>query len=153
MVIGNSKYRQRQNRLDHSSNNASDLNFLLTKIGFNASLHIDLDRTMLNKIQNFASNINEGDLVLFYFCGHGGQVNGKNFMISVDDDGITTEKHVQDIGVNVKTALYHLLKQNHSNATILILDCSKPYFLKATEPANCKFRRSEFLKMMLIYMF
>ena len=138
LIIANSKYNHSKNQLLHSVDNAHELETLLQTIDFNVTSYIDIDSSAMRKIMDFAANINDGDLVLFYYCGHCHQVDGKNYLIPIDDENITRDLDVQDIGIRVDNILRNLKEKNKSNATIFILDCARPYFFQDPKAVNCK---------------
>lgn len=136
LIIGNNKYIQQHNQLGHSINSAHKLKDVLEDIGFDVTLYTDIDVFMMDIIIDFAKTTRKGDLVLFYFCGHCQQVDGKNYMIPIDDSLISEDIDVQDIGINAENALQQLSKQNQCNATIFILDAVRPYFFNTTQISN-----------------
>jgi uncharacterized caspase-like protein len=138
LIIGNDNYTQPYNKLKQSINNARDLSDLLTTIDFNVSLYTDVDASMMDRIENFSNTINDGDLVLFYFTGHGYQVCGKNFFIPVDDANIAIDTDIRLLGINVEGALKRLVNKNSSYVTIFILDCCRPYSLESPSTLNCE---------------
>ena len=72
LVIGNENYSRFENRLRHHVNDASDISVALRNIKFNLTY-----LQMLSTIKNFSQTIVDDDLVLFYFSGHGYQINDK----------------------------------------------------------------------------
>ena len=113
--------------------NARNLNNTLKRLDFNVTLHTDQDKPIIDLVTNFTEKISNGDLVLFYFCGHGYRVNGKNYLIPNDDAKIRTVTDVQKFGVNVKSIIRAFLPRNSANAMIFIFDCSKSYLLQNVE--------------------
>jgi uncharacterized caspase-like protein len=130
MVIGNDDYNERHNKLTHSIYNANDLSDSLNKIGFDVTLHTDPEIQMMKLIRNFAKTINDGDLILFYFSGHGYQLNGKNYLIPVYDTIIQNETDVEEFAIDIEQILTLLAERNPSYVTIIILDCCRSYKLK-----------------------
>jgi uncharacterized caspase-like protein len=85
---------------------------------------------MVSNINAFKKTIIDGDLVLFYFSGHGYQVKDKNYLMPVDDDKIETEEDVEDYAICVETTIDRLAKTNRSYVTMFILDCCRKYWPK-----------------------
>lgn len=135
LLIGNDNYSKAHNKLNHSIDNTRRMSDILSKINFNITMCIDTDSKMMIMIKNFSKIINYGDLVLFYFAGHGCEVNGTNYLIPVDDNRIETDLDVEDIGINLQSILERLVERNTSYVTIFILDCGRSYWLKSS---NCK---------------
>jgi uncharacterized caspase-like protein len=137
LIIGNGNYNEPHNRLNHSINNANGLSDLLNKISFDVTLHTNPETQMMKLIRNFAKTINDGTLILFYFKGHGYQLNGKNYLIPVYDTILQNERDVEEFGIDVEQIITLLTERNPSYVTIVILDCCRPYKLKnASAPSG-----------------
>ena len=93
---------------------------------------------MLHKVVDFIKTIKDGDCVLFYFSGHAEEFNEENYLISVDDAEIEIDRAVSRVGVSVKHIVRLFTQRNHSNATVFILDCYKPYMFKSSEKSTGK---------------
>lgn len=136
LIIGNDNYSTLKNKLNHSINNARDLSDQLKKIGFNVTLDYNLTKQeLIAHIIDFSKQIYNGDIILFYFAGHGFSVNGKNYLIPIDDTEIEDKRDVEDFSVNVERTISRFVTKNPSHATIFILDCCRSYWLKSS---NCK---------------
>jgi len=84
LVIGNGKY-QFAAPLPNPPNDASDIASALRKLGFDVVEGRDLDRPgMDNAIRQFSRKLDGADIALFFYAGHGLQVNGKNYLVPVD---------------------------------------------------------------------
>lgn len=84
LVIGNQNYSRPENRLRHSMNDADDLSAMLRSINFHVKTAYDLTKSqMVSTISSFSEKIVDGDWVLFYFSGHGYQINGRNYFMHV----------------------------------------------------------------------
>ncbi|CAF5207624.1 unnamed protein product, partial [Rotaria magnacalcarata] len=88
LIIGNDNYSTTYNKLDDSVKNAKNMRNLLKQIAFDVTMHTNIDANMMELIKKFCEQIDNGDLVLFYFSGHGCQVNGENYLIPIDDSKI-----------------------------------------------------------------
>jgi len=83
LVIGNSAYQTAP--LKNPVNDAEDLAGVLSAMGFRVSLKKNVDkRTMEESIRNFGRQLKGGGVGLFYFAGHGMQVEGQNYLIPVN---------------------------------------------------------------------
>jgi hypothetical protein len=86
LVIGNSAY-QNIARLDNPRNDATLMAETLSGLGFTligGSAQLDLDKVALDTdVQNFGRQIQGADVALFYYAGHGVQVNGSNYLVPV----------------------------------------------------------------------
>lgn len=87
LVIGNSGY-EHITKLRNATNDAKLLTETLSRLGFEVLYTSDLKqkemrasvRTFLRKLVEYGTDT----VGLFYFAGHGVQVNGENFLIPVD---------------------------------------------------------------------
>jgi Flp pilus assembly protein TadD len=84
LVIGNGKY-QFAAPLPNPPNDAADIAQALRKLGFDVVEGRDLDRPgMDNTIRQFSRKLDGADIALFFYAGHGLQVNGKNYLVPID---------------------------------------------------------------------
>ena len=94
LVIGNSAYKS--SPLRNPVNDATDMAAKLRGLGFQVSLGKDWSRKeMRTAIRKFGNELKRGGVGLFYYAGHGMQVNGKNFLVPVGTD-IQSEFEVED---------------------------------------------------------
>jgi tetratricopeptide (TPR) repeat protein len=84
LVIGNSDYKY-GSRLPNPVNDASDFANTLRKLGFDVIEGRNLDkRGMDEKIAEFARKLDKAGIGLFFYAGHGIQVDGDNWLIPTD---------------------------------------------------------------------
>ena len=78
LVVGNADYANTQ-ALKNPLNDAEDLAAALKQLGFDVVLATDVDQAAFaRQIDNFARRLEGADIGLFYYAGHGLQVNEKN---------------------------------------------------------------------------
>lgn len=130
LIIGNSRYSQSCNILQHSINNVNDLTVAVRSINFDVTQHIDVENSMLKKIADFTEKIDDGDFVLFYFSGHVYSANGKNFLIPTDDAQIKSDIDLRLKGFSITNILARFAEKNPSGVTVLILDYERPYIME-----------------------
>ncbi|CAF3345771.1 unnamed protein product [Rotaria socialis] len=142
LVIGNGNYSEKKNQLDHAVDNAQEFSDKLTALDFQVTFKKNAGKLMKHIIAAFIEKIKNGDLVLFYFCGHGCQADGTNFFMHVDDSDIADEADVPAFGIDVEKTMELLARKVNSNAMIFIADCSWPYTFKGPvagrAPVNAK---------------
>jgi uncharacterized caspase-like protein len=84
LVIGNSAYRP-QGELTNPRNDATDVAAALKGHGFQVIEGFDLDKVALDrKLRDFAAALAGADVGLFFYAGHGLQVEGRNYIIPID---------------------------------------------------------------------
>ena len=139
LIIANDEYHQEQNRLTNCVSNARELSNKLKTINFKVTLALNLRKhEMIDEIIDFSKTIYDGDLVLFYFSGHGYQVDNKNYLIPVNDDSIESDRDIEDFATDAERIFSRLVKRNRSYVTVFILDCCRPYALPSRSRASCK---------------
>lgn len=84
LVIGNAAYKNVP-VLANPYNDATDMATKLKSLGFSVVEGLDTDLLGLRrKIGDFVDQLDKADLAMFYYAGHGLQVNGKNYLVPVD---------------------------------------------------------------------
>lgn len=84
LVIGNSAYAHTA-PLKNPSNDATDMTATLRSLGFEVIDGTDLTkREMMSRIRTFADKVRGADVGLFFYAGHGLQVDGRNYLAPVD---------------------------------------------------------------------
>lgn len=83
LVIGNSAY-QHVEQLPNPANDALLIAEKLWESGFEVIETIDADReTMLADLATFRSRLRDGSEALFFYAGHGVQIDGRNYLLPV----------------------------------------------------------------------
>ena len=89
LVIGNSRYRF-ISTLANPANDATDMAETLKSMGFTVTLKVDAtQRAMETEILKFGRQLRKGGVGLFYFAGHGVQVDGRNYLVPIDADVVS----------------------------------------------------------------
>ncbi|HEX7316284.1 MAG TPA: caspase family protein [Pyrinomonadaceae bacterium] len=87
LIIGNADYDASVGRLRNPVNDALDVASALTRLGFElvgGKAHLNLNkREMLELIREFGGRISAGGVAVFYFAGHGVQVEKRNYLIPI----------------------------------------------------------------------
>lgn len=129
-LIGNSNYTV-EDELKQCRKDVEDVTDKLTNMDFKVVSHNDLPhKKMKEEINKFENEIEENDLVVFYFSGHGIQQNNRNYLIAVDQDVRS--------GVSIKPENYVCVPNTRDSikskcspyATVFLLDCCRSYIQK-----------------------
>ncbi|MFZ1813709.1 MAG: caspase family protein [Rhizobiaceae bacterium] len=84
LVIGNSHY-QNTTELPNPANDASVMSTKLTELGFQVISGVDAGKADMERaIREFVKALQDSDVALFFYAGHGMQVNGNNYIIPID---------------------------------------------------------------------
>jgi uncharacterized caspase-like protein len=82
LVVGNSQYAYTA-RLPNPRNDAEDIARVLGNVGFEVTVGYDLDQVKFAvTVAEFARALEGADVGLFFYAGHGLQIDGKNFLVS-----------------------------------------------------------------------
>jgi hypothetical protein len=126
LVIGNSAY-QNVTRLDNPRNDATLIAETLSGLGFTligGRAQLDLDKAALDvDVQNFGRQIQGADVALFYYAGHGVQVNGSNYLVPVGANP-TREADVDFQMVDVNLVLRQM-QGSGTRLNVVILDACR----------------------------
>jgi uncharacterized caspase-like protein len=131
LVIGNSAYQK--SPLVNPVNDAQAMAATLGSLGFTVTKIENASKgQMANAIRQFGDTIKLGGVGLFYFAGHGVQVNGENFLIPVDDD-IQDKGQVATKGLEAKLVLQAMSNaKNRLNVVILDACRNNPFAQSAS---------------------
>lgn len=123
LVIGNSSYAQ--SPLKNPANDANAMAETLRGLGFHVILKLDADQPAMEAaIDDFARRLLSGrHVALFYFAGHGVQVDGANYLIPTGAI-IQRQSDVRYKAVNVGQVLGAMGEAN-DNLNIVILDACR----------------------------
>ena len=129
LVIGNSAYQTAP--LNNPLNDAEDMAATLRNLGFKVVLKKNADqRTMEDTIRYFGKQLRGGGVGLFYFAGHGMQVDGRNYLIPIDAK-IESESDVKYEAVDAGRVLGKM-EDAENQINIVILDaCRNNPFARA----------------------
>ena len=85
LVIGNADYNEAAAKLRNPVNDATAVATLLRRLGFEVIEGTDLDEdNFYDKIEAFDGAAHKAKMALFFYAGHGLQVDGRNYLAPVD---------------------------------------------------------------------
>lgn len=121
LVIGCNNYQHIDN-LKKAINDADSISNKLQKLGFTVIKKTDVDkRTFDDAIRNFGQQAKAYDAAVFYYAGHGLQMEGINYIVPTDAD----IKDSIDIRYNCIKADEILDRMAGCNMKIMILDACR----------------------------
>lgn len=122
LVIGNGNYAVRP--LANPPNDARALALALKDLGFEVISGENLKRTeMQQKLRAFEASLRGSTVGLFFFAGHGVQVNGVNYLIPIGAD-IETETDVDAEAVSANQVLSRMYAADNP-INLVILDACR----------------------------
>ena len=124
LVIGNDAYKHVP-PLEKAANDARAMGRALQQAGFETRTVLDANRTQMNQaINQFADDVAGGGIGVFFFAGHGVQVNNQNYLIPVDLQGIQREADVADQGVSLQ-GMQDKLAEVRAKFSLLVIDACR----------------------------
>ena len=122
LVIGNGDYRF--SPLKNPVNDARAMAEALRGVGFTVEYQENAGkRAMIEAIRSFVLKSSSFDVRLFYYAGHGVQMNGRNYLIPVDAD-IQAEDEIAAKGADVGEMLERLGRIK-TGMNLVILDACR----------------------------
>ncbi len=123
LVIGNDAYT-RMPRLANAVHDARAMRGVLEELGFEVVLIVDARAADLHRaVSAFAATLRPHDVGLFYYSGHGLQIQGENFLIPVDF-AAADEIEARYASYSANEALQSL-EASGAELNILILDACR----------------------------
>jgi uncharacterized protein len=122
LVLGNAKY-EAVPALDNPSNDAADLAQALRRVGFEVIEQRDANREAMAKaVRDFSERLRGADVALFFYAGHGLQMNGENYLLPVDAR-IESAADVRFNTINLSDIQQEM--EGSGRANIIILDACR----------------------------
>ena len=122
LVIGNSDYKV--GPLRNPVNDAQDISGVLRTLGFTVQTRINVNHLEMEEAVNkFVQEIQNGDVALFYFSGHGIQAKGENYLIPIGAP-IQSETDVRFKTLNAGLVLGKM-EESRNRTNIVILDACR----------------------------
>jgi uncharacterized protein YcfL len=124
LVIGNNNY-QHIPKLEKAVNDANAVARELTKVGFEVLSYNNVGQKKMNQAVNeFVQKVSGGGVGIFFFAGHGLQINNQNFLVPIDMDPPRDNNDVADQAINVPL-LQDKLAEAKAKFTLLVLDACR----------------------------
>lgn len=122
LVIGNAGY-QHASDLRNPRNDAQDVGAALKKVGFTVIYGFDLGQIEMGRIiQDFASALDGAAVGVFFYAGHGIQINGVNYLVPVDSR--MDSEHSPDFEL-IRIDLVQRVMESRRRTNILFLDACR----------------------------
>lgn len=126
LVIGNGAYTS--SPLKNPVNDAADMAAMLKKLGFTVTLKQNAKQQDMDEaIEAFGNSLKRGGMGLFYYAGHGVQVNGTNYLWPIGAR-ISKEADVKYQGVDANKILDEMASANNGLNIVMLDACrDNPY--------------------------
>ncbi len=121
LVVGNAAYEQETAALRNPVNDATAVAAALRRLGFEVIEGRDVDKdTFYAKITAFEAAARSATIALFFYAGHGLQVDGRNYLAPVDLQ-LETRQDLRQHAIELAA----VLEVMHSATNLVILDACR----------------------------
>ncbi|AZV79358.1 peptidase C14 [Parasedimentitalea marina] len=126
LVVGVDGYENLED-LKKARNDAQAVSQALTRLGFEVRTLYDPSRRDMNSaVSTMANQIDPGDEVLFYFAGHGVEVEGRNFLLPSDVPMINLGDESYLTGESIAAdRVLDTFQKRGARTTVMILDACR----------------------------
>jgi uncharacterized caspase-like protein len=122
LVIGNGAY-EHASELTNPQNDAEDFAAALKLLSIEVIKGIDLDKQAMDReVRKFAATLAGADVGIFFYAGHGLQVNGNNYLVPVDAELSTAAALEFEM---VRLDLVQRIMEGETKTNILFLDACR----------------------------
>lgn len=135
LVIGNGAYTKGLNNLANPVHDAEGMSSVLQDVGFAVVKETNLSQEAMEEaVRGFIAQLRAGDVALFYYSGHGAQVDGVNYLLPTGAD-MASEAEIKAKSVPVDWILEEM-QDAGSAMSILILDACRNNPFQRLKSAN-----------------
>ena len=127
LVIGNADYTN-ANKLPNDLNDATDMATVLKQYGFKVTvLKNGTLKDTIKALKQFQSKLRGAKVGLFYYSGHGVEIDGNQYAIPVDLPAVESEDELSRASINITDVLKYVEGQADLNLIILDACRSDPF--------------------------
>jgi PQQ-dependent catabolism-associated CXXCW motif protein len=124
LVIGNDKY-QHVGKLEKAANDAQAMGKALEAAQFSTRVLLNANRSQMSRaINQFVAELEDGGVGVFFFAGHGVQINNQNFLIPVDLQEYQVEGDIADQSISLQSVQDKLVDAR-AKFTLLVVDACR----------------------------
>lgn len=129
LVIGNADYKGE--RLANPVNDATSIGNTLKRLGFRVDMITNASRRQMSEaINQFGDKLKRNEVGLFYFSGHGAQVNGENYLFPIDAQ-VDNERDIKYATVHIGEVLDAMADAKNSVNIVIIDACRNNPFARS----------------------
>jgi hypothetical protein len=123
LIIGNADYPS-DAKLKNPRNDANDISEHIERCGFSVVKAVDCtDEEMERALKNFQKNLKANDVGLFFFAGHGMQIEGDNYLNAINTDfSDETNAKFSSLALN---KVIEIMEKSGISTSIIILDACR----------------------------
>ena len=123
LVVGNAAYPEKNN-LANPANDANDLGAKLKRYGFEVITATDCSAAEMGKqLKSFRTLLDTHHVGLFFFAGHGMQIEGSNYLLALDTD-MDSEDDAKHSSLPLDKVV-DIMAKSKASTKIIILDACR----------------------------
>ena len=123
LIVGNGKYAN-QGELKNPSNDANSIELVFKKLGIDTIKKVNINvADFKDALDDFKNKLSSYEVAIFFFAGHGLQIEGDNFLCACDTD-FTNENRIKYSSVALEYLL-DVMKRSGVLTKIIILDACR----------------------------
>lgn len=127
-VLGNNDYFEGA-QLKCAVNDAAEMAVIFRRLGYDVFEKLNFkSEECSNILSSFEDRIKDYDASIFYFAGHGFELEGENYLIPIDCQIPPINKHEANRYCIRLTEVLEILKTNSGKANIVIIDACRRTF-------------------------
>lgn len=123
-VVGIDRYDHLED-LNKARNDATALAAALEELAFDVTIVLDASERQLNReLASFLDRIEAGDEVVFFFAGHGIELDGRNYLLPSDVPDVASERVIRTASLDADELLQDI-QDAGALAAVMILDACR----------------------------
>lgn len=125
-VIGNNDYLEERAKLANAVNDATEISKVFERLGYDIISGYDCNTEMVcNLLAEYDSKINNYDASIFYFAGHGFQIDGENYLAAIDCPIENANQYICGRNSIRLTEITDIIKKSTTSVNIIIIDACR----------------------------
>jgi uncharacterized caspase-like protein len=122
LVVGNGAYANAP-ALPNPANDAKAIAAELEKLGFEVQLALDVNQDQgLDALDKFAAALPGAEAAVFFYSGHGMQIDGNNFLLPIDVEA-SSERSVRYGSIDISEVVHDM--ETNAPVAIIVLDACR----------------------------
>lgn len=123
LVVGNGAY-QHAGLLNNPRNDAVAIAGALRSLDFTVIERLDVDRDgVFDALREFSATLKPGSLALFYYAGHGVQIDGANYVVPVDAE--LNRETPPDLEAVSAADIMGIMEASGARLSVMVLDACR----------------------------
>lgn len=129
ITIGINNYCEETAKLTNAVNDAKAMTDVFARLGYDTIHKEDSNiNDCVELLTDFEKRIPDYDATIFYFAGHGFQLDGENFLASIECQVTLPNEHHCRRTCLTLTEVLNILKKNQNKVNIVIIDACRKSF-------------------------